>query len=239
MLKQFTTFEKWMLGFVSIVALVATAASFLKDTSFYERIVVEDGPVEWITCIALAACAGLALVRFTQGITTGRKPLYLAGLLLTAMVFTFGAGEEISWGQRIFGIETPEYFMKNNNQRETTIHNLVLGGVRVNRLVFGKILAVGLVVFLFLLPWCWQKFPKFRALAANFAVPVPKLSHGLIYLVLALIITCIPAPTRGELHEFCGACIFFLMVLYPINSEVFRTRGGKAVKAEVSPALSG
>lgn len=36
----------------------------------------------------------------------------------------FIAFEEISWGQRIFGIETPESFKELNHQDEITLHNL-------------------------------------------------------------------------------------------------------------------
>ena len=31
--------------------------------------------------------------------------------------------EEISWGQRIFKIESPEFFIQNNFQRELNLHN--------------------------------------------------------------------------------------------------------------------
>ena len=34
--------------------------------------------------------------------------------------------EEISWGQRIFGIESPEFFLGHNYQQETNIHNFFI-----------------------------------------------------------------------------------------------------------------
>lgn len=37
--------------------------------------------------------------------------------------------EEISWGQRIFGFETPELLQRYNLQKETNIHNLLVGPV--------------------------------------------------------------------------------------------------------------
>jgi|GEM_PF-4007586 len=43
--------------------------------------------------------------------------------LLLSLLFFFGAGEEISWGQRIFHFETPA-FMASNIQNEFSIHNL-------------------------------------------------------------------------------------------------------------------
>lgn len=46
--------------------------------------------------------------------------------LLLAIMFLFGCGEEISWGQRIIGWETPDLMQEYNLQEETNIHNLWL-----------------------------------------------------------------------------------------------------------------
>jgi hypothetical protein len=40
------------------------------------------------------------------------------------LLFLFGAGEEISWGQRVFGFQTPESLTSINRQNELTLHNL-------------------------------------------------------------------------------------------------------------------
>ena len=37
------------------------------------------------------------------------------------IAFFFVAGEELSWGQRIIGIETTEYFKENNVQEELNL----------------------------------------------------------------------------------------------------------------------
>ena len=49
------------------------------------------------------------------------KHLIYLGL---AFLFFFGAGEEISWGQRIFGFETPKSLTQVNKQDELNLHNL-------------------------------------------------------------------------------------------------------------------
>ena len=41
-----------------------------------------------------------------------------------ALLFFMGFGEEISWGQRFFGIDTPEHIKKLNMQGEINLHNL-------------------------------------------------------------------------------------------------------------------
>jgi len=44
--------------------------------------------------------------------------------LILAFIFLLGSGEEISWGQRIFGWETSEGYGQVNRQNETNLHNL-------------------------------------------------------------------------------------------------------------------
>ena len=49
------------------------------------------------------------------------KQLVYVGLIV---LFVFGAGEEISWGQRIFNLKTPQFLMHDNTQEELNLHNL-------------------------------------------------------------------------------------------------------------------
>lgn len=47
-------------------------------------------------------------------------------ILMLALLFLFGGLEEISWGQRIFGYPTPQFFVEHNEQHEVNIHNLTI-----------------------------------------------------------------------------------------------------------------
>lgn len=50
---------------------------------------------------------------------------FLTSLFLVASIALFFiAGDEISWGQRLFGFVTPVEFAAENLQNETTVHNL-------------------------------------------------------------------------------------------------------------------
>jgi len=62
--------------------------------------------------------------------TEGRRNIFF---LLLGLLFFFGAGEEISWGQRIFHFHTPE-IMSSNLQHEFNLHNMPLFDTRVSRL---------------------------------------------------------------------------------------------------------
>jgi len=48
--------------------------------------------------------------------------------LALAFLFFFAAGEEISWGQRIFNVQTPAALNEINNQGEITVHNIPVAG---------------------------------------------------------------------------------------------------------------
>jgi hypothetical protein len=57
--------------------------------------------------------------------------LYRGGVFAWALIYgvvglalLWIAGEEISWGQRIFGLETPDWMQRHNLQHEMNLHNL-------------------------------------------------------------------------------------------------------------------
>lgn len=87
----------------------------------------EDGIVESIGALFfLLASVILILTYFKIKKTTSsayRKPeaIWILGL---ALLFFVAFGEEISWGQRIYGFETPEGLKEYNKQHEFNIHNL-------------------------------------------------------------------------------------------------------------------
>jgi hypothetical protein len=77
-------------------------------------------------------------------------------MVLMGLVFVFGAGEEISWGQRILNIESSEFFVKHNAQREINIHNLIVNGKKINKIIFGTSLGVCIGAY-FLSLWTLEK----------------------------------------------------------------------------------
>mgnify|MGYP001815954195 CR=1 FL=1 len=91
----------------------------------------EDGVFETLTVLVfLIACTVLLTaaanpVRFLHHEPPERRRTiriaYLAGALLC-----FGiAMEELSWGQRLLGFETPELISKHNAQLEFNVHNML------------------------------------------------------------------------------------------------------------------
>src|SRR5690606_35883388 len=106
-----------------------------------------------------------------------KKIWWKLGTFLFVVLFLFAAGEEISWGQRIFGVESSEFFIENNAQGETNLHNLVVGEKKINKIIFSQLLFLVMFIYLIITPILFRKYKWFKDLANNFAVPIVKWHH--------------------------------------------------------------
>lgn len=213
-------FEVFALTVLLTMMLFGIYFSYTNLPYFNEVYTVEDGLVESLSVVALVAAAGICFVRvFRLRSLRSKWFLFCTGML--GALFVFGAGEEISWGQRIFGIESPEFFKANNAQQETNLHNLVVGEVKINRLVFGKILAVVIVTYVLILPFLYRRLDAVRRFVDAWAIPLPRWLHIASYLLIGSLSTFIPSSRKGELLELGGCIIFLLIVLYPYNRTAF------------------
>jgi hypothetical protein len=84
------------------------------------KLYAEDAPLENMTAL-FAVGAGLLLFYSIRRIKTLQSRVVL---LLIGVAFLLFGFEEISWGQRIFGYETPPGLAEINYQGEFNIHNL-------------------------------------------------------------------------------------------------------------------
>jgi hypothetical protein len=103
------------------------------------------------------------------------KPLILLGF---ALAFFFGGGEEISWGQRIFNIATPDEINAINDQGEITVHNLDFGGVNIPFETIFDLLWMG---FAFALPFSALFIKPFGNFIEKF-IPISHWGIGLLFL---------------------------------------------------------
>jgi hypothetical protein len=217
-----TTFEKFAFPVILAASAVGYGASWMmSNEAFAEHwISREDGLLEMGTFFALMASAVLCLYRGWT-LRNERSKRFVSMLVFAAVVLIFGAGEEISWGQRIFGIETPAFFQAHNVQNETNLHNLVVAGIGVNKLVFGKLLAIGLACYLIPLGLLYRRSHRCRTTLNRFAIPVPRMYHAVVILAIVAIVETSPARKRGEINEFAISSIVFLILLNPTNRHIF------------------
>jgi len=190
----------------------------IKSKESYEEflyVVREDGWVEYLTTFFLFVCSIFFAVNSIKSIQKKNTKQIVFNVIMFLM-FIFGTGEEISWGQRLLGVESSDYFREKNIQQEINFHNLEVGGVDLNILIFSQLMFIALAfyfVFLGLLAW---KSKFVRKLVMDFGVPIPRLHHTIVLLVSnAIIPTLIGMKKESELHELALTGILLLVFLNP------------------------
>src|SRR5258705_7257466 len=109
-----------ILPLVAAVGLVLT----VPHPRLYHVLIDEDHVVEWSQFVAILAASVVFALAARRARQAGRRGLAILFILVAAGAFVV-AGEEISWGQRILGLETPEALKDINHQGEANIHNIM------------------------------------------------------------------------------------------------------------------
>ncbi|PRC46519.1 hypothetical protein C6A85_89670, partial [Mycobacterium sp. ITM-2017-0098] len=117
---------KWAPIIAALVAIpVAYGALFFLGPGGTDVFAAEDQIVETVGALGLFMTSIFLLLLLIVGRRAGQlgmfKQMSLVGLVL---LFFFGAGEEISWGQRYLGVATPTSWEERNVQGELNLHNI-------------------------------------------------------------------------------------------------------------------
>ena len=214
-------------GKLTIAILVVTIVSysiylFLPDSAI-NQLGQEDGVFEYLTAFFFLGTSLFFVWQLRQKFNL----FYLA----LALLFFMGFGEEISWGQRIFGFGTPESLAKHNVQGETTLHNLeILNSNNFDSTLktgWKKLLTVNFlyrvfcVSYGFILPLLVLLIGPIKSLVDKIKLPVPSIVLGFCFVLswsLFKLINSVLLPagrdpqyydTAGEIFEFISSLIFF------------------------------
>jgi len=109
----------------------------------------EDRAYEWIGFLGFFGAGIFSLMTLVyRKSMPGKVALFFLGV---GVFYIVCAGEEISWGQRIFNWETPEKFAEANSQGETNLHNLETLPIHPKDVVswFMKLFGIGLPVIFY------------------------------------------------------------------------------------------
>ncbi len=93
----------------------------IADWNIYVSVIREDGGIEYLTVVAFLLAG---IVSFAAALIERRlfpRCVYVLG----GMVMMMFAGEEINWGQRIIGFDTPDFMMDLNYKGEFNLHNII------------------------------------------------------------------------------------------------------------------
>ncbi len=223
--KKLHPIETLVLCLVAAGLLAGVASAWL-DVGWFEQVYVpEDGPIEWATAAALLAGVGISAWTALRPPAAANAFHRVTWLGLAVLCF-FAAGEEISWGQRLLHLASPDFFLQHNAQRETNLHNLVVGGVKVNKLVFSQLMTVAAGLFLVALPAAYRKSARFARTIDAAGVPVPTLVQVIAVVITFAIIGVVPSRERDELLEFGATWLFALILRFPTNAAAIRAGPG-------------
>ncbi|MEO1139854.1 MAG: hypothetical protein AAFW87_10400 [Pseudomonadota bacterium] len=215
-------FDNVLLAMICIVLITTVGIYFYSEEFFWGTYAAEDGLVEYATALFLLV-ASVVLVKNAISLRSKGLGLAAACTIFYALLFFFAAGEEISWGQRIFGWETGERFKEINKQEETNLHNLkfTLFGVEIHlaKTLFGPILTTILLLYLVFLPLLYPRVGWIKRLADRFAVPVPRRRHAVLAVAASLVIAAIDVSRKWEVYELVFSLLATSIFLIPQNRE--------------------
>lgn len=221
------------------VALLALAASYstmlVLESGQIRFLTREDGIVESVGAFAFLIASVISILCFfrdPQGndlhvFRTRRNHVFL----FLAVFFFIGFGEEISWGQRFLGLETPSTLSEVNVQNEINLHNLeVFHGreasgerkdFRALLLNPGRLFSIFWFLFCLVLPLACFASRSLKARMGRYNIPIASLWFSALFLVNYVISKMfewsVPLALRNsaiEIKETNFGILFMLLMLY-------------------------
>ncbi len=147
---------------LTVLQIILVAWAIKEYPSLNRLFFDEDWTYEYLTAIFYLAAAGMLLWTFFKMPLSKRYKIFV---LAFALLFIFVAMEEISWGQRKIGVETPDALEEINEQGELNIHNLHTDLFHV--LLWGGSLLLGVFI-----PLLNNTCEPIRRLVKKFEFPV-------------------------------------------------------------------
>ncbi len=206
---------KWPVALLTVLAFVIMLVSGyaqLADPVLLENLVLEDGVLENLTAILLLLGGGFVFYRFFKN-KKDKGIWWKVFHVVFGLTLWFGFAEEISWGQRIIGFDTPVFFQKHNKQYEVGIHNLTYGEFSINRWIFSFGLSIGIGVYYLFFRILNYRVGWIGNLTKQLGVPIPKWNQTLILLASAILILFIDHDRKWEIFE-CIFVLVFMLTLY-------------------------
>ncbi len=201
-------------GPVFIVSIFVLLISyFIISWFFFRRVYLhnlfEDRYLEWAQFYFLAFTSVLCLRSARDAWhKEGRIHFFyiFLGLICAAVAI-----EELSWGQRLFGLDSPRFFLDHNAQGETDFHN-ILGEYLAILIDYTYLLGLSAIVYGFGLPILVSRSSKIREILRRFYIEIPPQTLIIGFLSGGLVLLWDPVPIE-EIGELLIYMSLFYMVL--------------------------
>lgn len=217
-MQQLKLIDKIAYLFLLVIFIIAIYLD-QTDINYYDKqFAREDGIVENLSALGLFIIPIMLITRLVR-MWKLKPSFWRIGLIAMSLLFFFGAGEEISWGQRILGLESGDFFRENNAQGETNLHNLVVGDIKINKLIFSKLMFLALFFYFVIFPFLYKKITLINKLSNQFAIPVARTHHIIVFLSFTGLVLTMDSSRNWEVLELMFAVVFFLIFYRPLNYE--------------------
>jgi hypothetical protein len=197
------TSEIWLVP----VVLALYVLFYLLDPQGYYALLWEDGFTEWATFVGLMAAGIMAALTVPKMRRAGDRRLWFL-VLFAAGCFLAGF-EEISWGQRIFNLESTEFFLEHSDSQEMNAHNVLQKSLDLKtKHVAGFVLliyGVGLPLL--------SRISSLSGIIAKLGIVVPPPRMMLSWLLAAIMMIDVPTGEEEELGEFLFSLCFLVLAL--------------------------
>jgi hypothetical protein len=137
----------------------------------------EDSAVESLQALVyvLAGSVQLMIVMRPSEVRSTRRFFHV----LLSVLFFVVALEEISWGQRFIGWETPDFLRELNLQGETNIHN-------IHGSVFNLFVTLFVFIYCYLIPLSSHLSSRVRGLVGSIGLPVVSIDLVSVFIIADL-----------------------------------------------------
>src|SRR5215210_1920225 len=170
---------EWLTAAILVVVLLGMYAALLLPDDVISWLLKDERPLEGVGAIGLLLASIFSFLLWRRERRMGGPRWRTLSYLGLAILFFVAFGEEISWGQRIFGIETPESLEGLNDQGETNLHNLSTSKANALFQLFWLVMGV-------LIPIAALYEPARRRLAR--LVPILPVALAIVFLANQLVI---------------------------------------------------
>ena len=198
--------------FLFPILTVIFAALYLVDEKLYRYIIKEDSIAEWLT-FAFLIGAGFLSLFVASGIS--KRYLYLHWFFILFFGFNLLAGlEEISWGQRVFEVETTGVFHEYSDQNEMNLHNTFQGLFHVKT---KHIALLVLLIYGSILPGLMRyRNPQYGMFPLRQLVIPPMFLRG-GFTIGAILMLDFQTGHEEEIGELFFSICFFIMMLWNVT----------------------
>jgi hypothetical protein len=202
---------------ISLVILSIFIVWTALDILSLQELLMEDGPIELLSSIFFGLSSIFFILFAIRSKHLKEKNgwfRYFFTICWVLLMFIF-MGEEISWGQRIFNITTPETLNEINAQKEINIHNIGFldryGGPY--RLLSIMMLTTGLFLPIIAMSSIGKQTIQ------RFAFPVPPLGYSVLFVGAYLYgrfyyYTLLPVGASSEVREFLMSSAMLCFALH-------------------------